>query len=181
MNRSGVTMWVPALSVALTLEAVTARGQSPAPSGSEAPDSVAAAAFGPPAGIQTAIERHLGRPYVWGGCGLRNFDCSGFVWRVMQDNGVLIKRTTARKYYLSLPRVADEDRWKFGNLVFFDDLKHVGIVDTREAFYHAAVTTGTHRSRFDPLWRRKISGVRAMPRSGSRAVADTPSSAPPGR
>ena len=144
-------------ALAATLTAVTA-GASPVP------DSVIAAPFAAPAGIRTAIERHLGRPYVWGATGLKSFDCSGFVWRVMQDNGVLIKRTTARKYYFSLPKVADEDRWQFGNVVFFDDLKHCGIVDTREAFYHAAVSTGTHRSRFDPMWRRKVTGVRAMPR-----------------
>lgn len=67
------------------------------------------------------------------------------------------------------------DRWNFGNIVFFDNLKHCGIVDTRETFYHAAVSAGTHRSEFDPFWRRKISGVRAMPkfkRQGTTAVGE---------
>jgi cell wall-associated NlpC family hydrolase len=116
--------------------------------------------------MRTVIQRHLGRPYVWGASGIKSFDCSGFVWRVMSENGILIKRTTARKFYMSLPRVPDEQRWEFGNIVFFSDLKHCGVVDTREGFYHAAVTTGTHLSRFDPFWRRKISGVRAMPGRG---------------
>ena len=46
--------------------------------------------------IKSTIENHLGRPYVWGSSGLKSFDCSGFVWRVMYENGILLKRTTAR-------------------------------------------------------------------------------------
>ena len=49
-------------------------------------------------GVKTAIQNHLGRPYVWGASGIKSFDCSGFVWRVMYENGILIKRTTARKF-----------------------------------------------------------------------------------
>ena len=149
---------------ALCIAPSQARGAAP---------SDTSAAGGPPfeAGVRTAIHQHLGRPYVWGAAGLRSFDCSGFVWRVMQDNGIFLKRTTARKYYMSLPRVAREDRWTFGNIVFFSDLKHCGIVDTDESFYHASVTEGTHLSPLTPLWRSRISGFRAMPGS---SVARTP-------
>src|SRR5262245_8726774 len=73
-------------------------------------------------GMKEVIERHLGRPYVWGASGLKSFDCSGFVWRVMFDNGFLVKRTTARKLYVSLPAVPPERKWEPGNIVFFDDL-----------------------------------------------------------
>ena len=59
-------------------------------------------------GLQTAIQKHLGRPYVWGATGLKSFDCSGFVWRVMYENGILLKRTTARKLYLTLPKATPE-------------------------------------------------------------------------
>ena len=127
-------------------------------------------------GVRTAIEQHLGRPYVWGAAGLKSFDCSGFVWRVMQDNGILIKRTTARKYYMSPPRVAPENQWAFGNIVFFANLKHCGIVDTRESFYHSSVTAGTHLSRFTPLWRSRVTGVRGMP---GLAVTPTPAATQP--
>src|SRR6266536_2613625 len=80
-------------------------------------------------GIKTAIQSHLGRPYVWGSDGLKSFDCSGFVWRVMYDNGILIKRTTARKLYMSLPAAPAAEQWRPGNIVFFDDLRHCGIVE----------------------------------------------------
>ncbi len=114
--------------------------------------------------LKAAVEVHLGRPYIWGACGLKSFDCSGFVWRVMADNGVLIKRTTARKLYMSLPRVAAGDRFSAGNIVFFDNLKHCGIVADGKTFYHAQASLGTNLSRFDPYWRPMICGIRAMPK-----------------
>jgi len=52
--------------------------------------------------VRSSIEKNLGRPYVWGAAGLKSFDCSGFIWRVMYDNGILLKRTTARKFYMTL-------------------------------------------------------------------------------
>ncbi len=115
--------------------------------------------------LKAVIENHLGKPYVWGACGMKSFDCSGFVWRVMADNGFLIKRTTARKLYMSLPRVTSGERFGAGNIVFFDNLKHCGIVADGKSFYHAESSIGTNLSRFDPYWRAKICGVRVMPRN----------------
>ena len=103
--------------------------------------------------LRTTIERHLHRPYVWGSSGLKNFDCSGFIWCVMKDSGVLIKRTTARKFYLSLPAVEQDQDYRPGNIVFFDDLKHCGIVSNEQKFYHARSSTGTTIDSFDPYWR----------------------------
>jgi cell wall-associated NlpC family hydrolase len=100
---------------------------------------------------------------VWGAAGLKNFDCSGFIWRVMYDNGVLVKRTTARKFYMTFPEATQQDQATFGTLVFFDDLKHVGIVDDANNFYHAQVSIGTNRSEMTPFWRRKIYGFRKLP------------------
>ena len=87
---------------------------------------------------------------------MKNFDCSGFVWRVLFENGILTKRTTARKYYMMLPEVDASRQWEFGTLVFFDNLKHVGIVENESAFYHAQVSRGTNLSEFSSFWRKKI-------------------------
>jgi cell wall-associated NlpC family hydrolase len=114
-------------------------------------------------GVKSAIQSHLGRPYVWGAAGLKSFDCSGFVWRVMADNGILIKRTTARKFYQTLPRATRAEQSEFGTLVFFDDLKHVGIIDGPAAFYHSESSIGTNRSAMTPFWRNKIFGFRKIP------------------
>lgn len=113
--------------------------------------------------LKVVIERNLGRPYVWGGIGLKSFDCSGFVWRVMYENNIFIKRTTARKLYLCLPKVSGDDRWNFATIVFFDDLQHCGIVNDFSTFYHAQSMAGTIVSKFDPYWRSRIYGFRGIP------------------
>ncbi len=160
-----------ALVLAGALVTSTAFAKELRAAGAAAPDSSAGLSAAARAAVRASIEHHLHRPYVWGSCGLKSFDCSGFVWRLMSENGILIKRTTARKFYMCLPKVAEGDRWNFGNVVFFSNLKHCGIVDTPETFYHAAVSVGTHQSRFDPVWRGRICGIRAMPRIQQPAVA----------
>jgi len=113
-------------------------------------------------GVKNSIQTHLGKPYAWGSSGLKSYDCSGFVWRVMYDNGVFFKRTTARKLYLSLPKPASGDDRKFGTIVFFDNLKHCGIVNDGKSFYHAATTAGTRLAPFTPFWRAKLVGFRRL-------------------
>jgi cell wall-associated NlpC family hydrolase len=110
--------------------------------------------------MKLTIEGYLGRPYVWGSSGLKSFDCSGFVWRVMSDSGYLLKRTTARKLYFSLP--APKTEWSPGNIVFFDDLRHCGIVNSKDTFYHAQSSKGTNLSQFSPYWGPKVVGVRCL-------------------
>ncbi|RPI25375.1 MAG: hypothetical protein EHM61_14555 [Acidobacteria bacterium] len=128
-------------------------GQTPAP---EPADPAAQ-------NLRPIIEKHLGRPYVWGASGMKSFDCSGFVWRVMTDKGILIKRTTARKFYLCLPPVEEGNKVQFGNIIFFDNLKHCGIVNDSGTFYHAQCKRGTNLSRLNRFWTPKVCGVRKMP------------------
>ena len=117
-------------------------------------------------GVKAAIQKNLGRPYVWGATGIKSFDCSGFVWRVLYENGILMKRTTARKFYMMMKPVDKSDQWKFGTVVFFDDLQHVGIIDNEKAFYHAQSSIGTNRSEMNSFWRKKIYGFRKLPIPG---------------
>jgi len=112
--------------------------------------------------MKTTIEGYLGRPYVWGATGIKSFDCSGFVWRVMSEGGYMIKRTTARRLFLCLPKAAEDASWTPGNIVFFDDLKHCGIVNDRDSFYHSQCSKGTNLSKFSPYWRPKIFGFRSL-------------------
>lgn len=117
--------------------------------------------------LEQAINKNLGRPYALGSAGNKSYDCSGFVWRVLADAGVFIKRSSARKYYFAMPKVAgDADaQYAFGQLVFFDDLRHVGIVADQRSFFHAQTGQGTRRSPFDPYWRTKVVGFRTIPLS----------------
>jgi cell wall-associated NlpC family hydrolase len=118
--------------------------------------------------LKSTIEGYLGRPYAWGATGLKSFDCSGLVWRVSCDNGIFIKRTTARKLYMCLPKPGPSEAWNQGNIVFFDDLRHCGIVASRNSFYHAQTSVGTNLSQFNLFWRTRIVGFRRLPRSEPR-------------
>jgi cell wall-associated NlpC family hydrolase len=113
--------------------------------------------------LKLNIEKFLGRPYGWGATGLKSFDCSGFVWRVYAESGVLLKRTTARKLWLTLPAPPKGHEHAFGNLVFFDNLTHVAIVNDKTSFYHAQTRVGTHLCAMSPFWRSKLVGERAAP------------------
>ena len=140
----------------LTCVTLSARAQSAsAPSGSAVTDFLG--------GIKAAIQKNLGRPYVWGADGAKSFDCSGFVWRVMYENGILMKRTTARKFYMMLKPAPKEDQGNFGTLVFFDDLKHMGIVDSPQTFYHAQSVVGTNLSPMNSYWKKLVYGYRLPP------------------
>ena len=108
--------------------------------------------------VRRAIESHLGRPYAWGASGMKSFDCSGFVWRVAADSGLFLKRTTARKLWFPTDPAKPGDRGAFGNLAFFDDLKHVGIVTNRRSFYHAQSAKGTNLSEMNRYWRPLVVG-----------------------
>jgi cell wall-associated NlpC family hydrolase len=108
--------------------------------------------------LRAAIERNLGRPYVWGAAGMKSFDCSGFVWRVAAESGYFMKRTTARKLYFSTRPAPKNELGAFGNLIFFDDLKHVGIVNDRSSFFHAQTSKGTHLSPMTPYWKSLAGG-----------------------
>ena len=113
--------------------------------------------------VKSTIESYLGRPYAWGTAGLKSFDCSGFIWRVWYENGVYIKRTTARKLYFSLPKPEAGAGMAAGNIVFFDNLRHCGIVNDRTSFYHAQTSQGTNLSEMTPFWRSKVVGFRRSP------------------
>lgn len=108
--------------------------------------------------LRQVIESHLGKPYVWGAAGMKSFDCSGFVWRVADEVGLPFKRTTARKLWFSTEKAKPGERGALGNLVFFDDLRHVGIVNDTGTFYHAQSSKGTNLSKFDVYWRPLVVG-----------------------
>ncbi|HEV2864508.1 MAG TPA: C40 family peptidase [Pyrinomonadaceae bacterium] len=111
----------------------------------------------------SAIEERLGVPYRMGATGPYRFDCSGFVWSVFQQAGVGFERSTARTLWSKFQPVDGEDRYKFGTLVFFNNLHHVGIVADSEGFYHASTSQGVVYSRFSDYWLRRLDGFRRVP------------------
>ena len=113
--------------------------------------------------LKSAAESYLGRPYVWGAVGLKSFDCSGYVWRIFVDNGILMKRTTARKLYMILPKVSESEKRNPGNIVFFNSLKHCGMVSDSGSFYHAEARKGTSLARFNAYWSGRVCGYWGLP------------------
>jgi cell wall-associated NlpC family hydrolase len=117
----------------------------------------------------TAIEERLGTPYRMGATGPNRFDCSGFVWSVFQQAGVAFERSSARSFWQEFAPPTEDEKFKFGTLVFFNNLHHVGIVADANGFYHASSSRGVIYARFDEYWTKRISGFRRIP------LAQTPS------
>lgn len=113
--------------------------------------------------MNTWLDKNMGRPYVWGATGYKSYDCSGVVWRMLADHGVYLKRTTARKLYLSLKKLPTDEKPSYGTLIFFNDLKHVGITLDSGRFFHAATSKGTMISEMTPYWKRLVVGYRQLP------------------
>lgn len=110
-----------------------------------------------------AISSRLGIPYRYGATGPNRYDCSGFVWSVFNDAGFGFSRSSAGNYWREFESVTGDDRFKFGTLVFFNSLGHVGIVADAEGFYHASSSKGITYSKFEGYWEKRIVGFRRIP------------------
>ena len=113
--------------------------------------------------ITAAIDQRLGSRYSWGATGPSAFDCSGFVWSTFQSAGIDFERGSARTFWSRFAAPAPEEQFKFGTLVFFSNLAHVGIVADENGFYHASRRHGVIYSPFNEYWLTRIDGFRRVP------------------
>jgi peptidoglycan endopeptidase LytE len=109
-----------------------------------------------------AIQMRVGVPYVYGSSGPRSYDCSGLVWSVFTQAGYSFERSSAKNLWQNSVAVEGDERYKFGTLVFFNNLGHIGIVYDDSGFYHASSSHGVTFSRFDGYWGKRIVGFRRM-------------------
>ena len=119
--------------------------------------------------LTAAIEERLGSHYHYGGTGPEGFDCSGFVWSSFQAAGIEFQRGPARSYWAAFAPAAKDDEFKFGTMVFFSGLTHVGIVADEKGFYHASRHNGVIYSPFNDYWLSRIDGFRRMPLESMQA------------
>jgi cell wall-associated NlpC family hydrolase len=119
----------------------------------------------------TAIGERLGTPYRMGATGPNRYDCSGFVWSVFQQAGVAFERTPVRSLWAEFAPPTEDEKYKFGTLVFFNHLHHVGIVADENGFYHASTSHGVVYSRFDDYWTKRVVGFRRVPMTTLVAAA----------
>lgn len=113
--------------------------------------------------LMAAIDQRLGSRYRWGATGPDRFDCSGFVWSIFQATGVSFERASARNLFARFAPPPAEDNFKFGTLVFFSGLTHVGVVADEHGFYHASRRQGVIYSEFNEYWLKRIDGFRRVP------------------
>lgn len=113
--------------------------------------------------LQNAISRRLGVRYRYHGADDQGYDCSGFVWSVFRELGADFERSAASDLWRQLPEAVGAETRQFGRLVFFNGLKHIGIVRDRESFYHASRSRGVTVSRFSGYWERRLTGFRRAP------------------
>jgi hypothetical protein len=112
------------------------------------------------AALITEAERHLGKPYHWGGFGPNSFDCSGFVSYVLIHSGVRnTGRLTAQGLFnISTPIPRSEAQP--GDLIFFSGtyaashpVTHVGIYVGDGRMIHAGNPIG-YQSIETSYWKR---------------------------
>lgn len=113
--------------------------------------------------LMAAIDERLGSRYRWGATGPDRFDCSGFVWSIFQATGITFERASARNLFVRFAPAPEEEQFKFGTLVFFSGLTHVGVVADERGFYHASRRQGVIYSEFNEYWLKRIDGFRRVP------------------
>jgi peptidoglycan endopeptidase LytE len=116
--------------------------------------------------LMAAIDQRLGARYRWGAEGPDRFDCSGFVWSIFNATGITFERGSARTLFSRFAAPAPEEQYKFGTLVFFSGLTHVGVVADEHGFYHASRRQGVIYSPFNEYWLKRIDGFRRVPLPG---------------
>jgi len=113
--------------------------------------------------------KHLGKPYLYGGIGPNEFDCSGYVSYVLAHSIMPgFKRTSAQGLYKTCTPILEEDVQP-GDLVFFTKTYDVARTVTHVGFYvgdrqmlHAGDPVG-YVSIDTPYWTKHFYGFGRLP------------------
>jgi cell wall-associated NlpC family hydrolase len=113
-----------------------------------------------------------GIPYLWGGTGRGGYDCSGLMLRAYQKAGIQLPRVAADQY-AAFDKKVSWNHLKPGDLVFFSNLGHVGMISRPGYMVHAPRTGDVIKEEKLSSWRRSVfvGGVRPD-RKGVREWAE---------
>ena len=107
-----------------------------------------------------------GTPYRNGGADPKGFDCSGLVWYVFAQHGLVMPRTVSEQYRVG--ESVTPERLQPGDLVFFstsaEGASHVGIAIGGDSFVHAPSSTGVVRVErmSSSYWSSRYVGARRV-------------------
>nr|SBP00442.1 putative secreted transglycosylase [Nonomuraea gerenzanensis] len=110
-----------------------------------------------------------GIPYVWGGTSDSGYDCSGLMLRAYEKAGIDLPRT-AREQYGAFSRKIDWTELEPGDLVFFSNLGHVGMISKPGYMVHAPHSGDVVKEEKLSSWRRQafVGAVRPDPKGVRR-------------
>lgn len=112
--------------------------------------------------IKSVSEKYLGKPYKYASAGPNSFDCSGFVYYIMntyykdylEEKGINLPRSSRDQ--TNVGTRINRDQLQVGDLVFFNSgssstISHVGIYIGNNEFIHASSTPGNAKIIISPL------------------------------
>ena len=82
---------------------------------------------------------------------------------IFKSAGIEFERGSARTLWSRFSAPAPGEQYKFGTLVFFSNLAHIGVVADEKGFYHASRHHGVVYSPFNEYWVSRIDGFRQVP------------------
>jgi peptidoglycan hydrolase-like protein with peptidoglycan-binding domain len=91
----------------------------------------------------------LGKDYSYGACGPNSFDCSGFIYYILNNSGFAINKMSpsALSNVKDWQKITDIEGLQIGDLVFFksdsgSNINHMGIYVGGGSFIHASQSMG---------------------------------------
>ncbi|WP_207368935.1 C40 family peptidase [Heyndrickxia coagulans] len=114
--------------------------------------------------VAQIAQKYIGAPYRFGGTTPAGFDCSGFVYYVLNEAGKSIGRLDAAGFYSNSYRVSNPQP---GDLIFFENTYKSGISDVgiylgNNQFISDSDKSVSIKSLSNPYWNSHFNSIRRL-------------------